>query len=251
MPILKIDKNLILACQISGIYDVNRNETLADDDYSLIKDWCESIINLDLQGIIFHNNYSETFCEAFSNNNIEFIKVEYDPNFNPNIYRYSIYEQFLKSHFKQIKNVFVTDVSDVVVIKNPFEQPPYKANPNFIFCGDEPKKLENEWMKSHSQHLRNKIEDYAEYEEKYKDETLLNCGIIGGNINVMSAFIEQLSTLHQNYNFDNKTAYTGDMGAFNYLIRTKFNDKFLHGFPINTEFKAYQNEREDCWFRHK
>jgi hypothetical protein len=41
------------------------------------------------------------------------------------------------------------------------------------------------------------------------------------------------------------------MGAFNYLIRTQFNDRFLHGFPINTEFKAYQTEREDCWFRHK
>ncbi len=246
-----IDKNVILACQITGIYDVNRNEILPDDDYSLIKNWCESIINLDLHGIIFHNNYSETFCEQFSNKNIQFVKIYYDDNFKPNVYRYLMYRDFLKFYTHQIENVFVTDISDVVVLQNPFEEPFFKANPDLIFCGDEPKKLDNEWMKSHSEHLRTKIEDYADYEENFKDNTLLNCGIIGGNIKVMQEFIEKLAMIHHRYNSDNKTAYTGDMGAFNYLIRTQFNDRFLHGFPINTEFKAYQTEREDCWFRHK
>lgn len=208
----RIEENVILACQITGIYDVNRNETLINDDYTLIKDWCNSIINLDLQGIIFHNNYSGTFCKAFSNRNIQFIKINYDSSFNPNVYRYLTYDKFLKSNAEQIKNVFVTDISDVVVINNPFQAPIFKANLDYIFCGDEPKKLENEWMKSHSEHLRNKIKDYGEYEENFKSETLLNCGIIGGNIEVMLAIIEKLSTIHQNYNFDNKTAFTGDMG---------------------------------------
>ena len=248
---LTINKNVILACQISGIYDVNRNETLANDDYSLIKNWCESIIHSDLQGIIFHNNYAETFCEQFSNKNIQFIKIQYDTNFKPNVYRYLMYNDFLKLYSKQIENIFLTDISDVVIVKNPFEEAFFKANPDCIFCGDEPKILENEWMKSHSEHLRSKIENYAEYEEKFKEKNLLNCGIIGGNISIMKVFIEKLSMIHEKYNFDNKTAYTGDMGAFNYLIRTRFNDKLRHGFPINTEFKSYQTERDDCWFRHK
>jgi hypothetical protein len=251
MPTPKIDKNVILACQISGVYDVNRNETLADDDYSLIKNWCQSIINLDLQGIIFHNNYAESFCEAFSSKNIQFVKIDNDANFNPNVFRYLIYRDFLRVHSQDLKNVFVTDISDVVVIKNPFTEPLFTAHPDYIFCGDEPKMLENDWMKNHSEHLRSKIGNYAAYEEKFKDETLLNCGIIGGNIKVMQTFIENLAVIHQQYNFDNETAYTGDMGAFNYLIRTQFNDKLHHGFPINTEFKSYQNDRNDCWFRHK
>lgn len=248
---LKIEKNVILACQITGIYDVNRNEILPDDEYSLIKNWCESIVNVDLQGIIFHNNYSEMFCKSFLSKNIQFIKIDYDVNFKPNVYRYLMYKDFLKLYAKQIDNVFVTDISDVVVINNPFEEPFFKANLDYIFCGDEPKKLDNEWMKSHSEHLRNNIGNYAEYEEKFKNETLLNCGIIGGNFYVMQEFIEKLAMIHQQYNFDNKTNYTGDMGAFNYLIRTQINDRFLHGFPINTEFKSYQTERNDCWFRHK
>lgn len=251
MPVLRTEKNIILACQISGMYDVNRNQILTDDDYSVIKSWCESIVNLDLQGVIFHNNYSKAFCDAFSNQNIQFKRIDYIPKFNPNVFRYLVYDEFLKSNHQQIDNVFLTDISDVIVIKNPFETTFFKTNPNFIFCGDEPKVLENEWMKNHSEHLRTNIKDYAEYEEKYKHETLLNCGIIGGNIGIMSTFIEKLSQIHRSYNFDNKTAYTGDMGAFNYLIRTQFNHQFFHGFPINTEFKAYQTQRHDCWFRHK
>ena len=251
MPNLTINKNVILACQITGIYDVNRNETLPNDDYAVIKNWCESIIHLDLQGIIFHNNYTETFCEQFGNENITFIKIYYDNNFKPNVYRYLMYRDFLKLYIKQIENIFLTDISDVVVIKNPFEESFFKANLGVIFCGDEPKILGNEWMEAHSEHLRSKIENYEEYEEKFNESILLNCVIIGGNIQVMQAFIEKIAFIHEKYNCNNKTAFTGDMGAFNYLIRTQFNDRILHGFPINTEFKAYQIERDDCWFRHK
>lgn len=72
-------------------------------------------------------------------------------------------------------------------------------------------------MKSHSEHLRSKIKDYAEYEEKFNENVLSNCGIIGGNIKVMKAFIQKIALINEQYNDDNKTAFTGDMGAFNYL----------------------------------
>ncbi|MFN9681383.1 MAG: hypothetical protein ACK56V_07235 [Bacteroidota bacterium] len=32
-------KNIIMACLITGIYDVNRSETLEDDNYELIRNW--------------------------------------------------------------------------------------------------------------------------------------------------------------------------------------------------------------------
>jgi len=251
MSNLKINKNLFLACQITGIYDVNRNLILENDDYGMINNWCESLIKLDLHGIIFHNNYSESFCATFSNPNLQFSKIKHQENFNPNVFRYLVYNDFLKIYASEINNIFVTDISDVVALKNPFEESLFMENPSSIFCGDEPKILDNEWMKSHSEHLRSKIEDYAAYEENFKNHALLNCGIIGGNIKVMEEFIDKLATIHLQYNFDNQTSYTGDMGAFNYLVRTQFNESLKHGFPINTEFKAYQTERNDCWFRHK
>jgi hypothetical protein len=194
---------------------------------------------------------SEETCTTNQNNNVKFVKVAHNPMYNPNIYRYFIYRNYLKTTDKKIENLFVTDVSDVVIVQNPFVQPLFIENQNSLFCGDEEKLLDNDWMQAHSTHLRNKIEDYLEYEIQFKKAQLLNCGIIGGNIKIMQPFLEKLCTIHEQYNADNKTSYTGDMGAFNYLARTQFNNQLVFGAPVNTIFKNYETNRSDCWFRHK
>jgi hypothetical protein len=243
--------NIIMACHITGVYDVNRSMTLDGDNYELVKNWAESVADSKIRGIIFHNNFSKETCEKFQNDYVSFIKIEYNNEFNPNVFRYFVYEHFLQQNLKHVQNIFVTDISDVVVLKNPFEETFFKENPTSIFCGDEPKKLQDEWMQAHSANLREKITDYAAYEQKFADETLLNCGIIGGKVSLIYAFVKELCSIHQQFNVDNKTEYTGDMGAFNYLARTKYNNELKHGAPINTVFKMYESERDDCWFRHK
>lgn len=243
--------NVVLACHISGVYDVNRNNTLANDDYELVREWAESITKANLRGIIFHNNFTEATCGQFQSDNISFIKVKHKPEFNPNVFRYLVYRDFLSQWADSIESVFVTDVSDVTLVKNPFEDPLFKEKPLALFCGDEPKILDNEWMFAHSEHLRSQIKDYGDYEKNFSQETLLNCGIIGGSFPVLFEFVQQLCHLHESYNRNNPSAYTGDMGAFNYLVRTQFNERLIHGFPVNTVFKMYEKERRDCWFRHK
>jgi hypothetical protein len=243
-------KDYIVASYISGVYDVNRNTILADDDYSILQDWVNSISKLKLKGIVFHNNCSLDTCERYQNEYITFIKIDHDVQFNPNVYRYYIYNEFLKLNSEFINNIFFTDISDVIVLKNPFLERLYIDNPTSIFCGDEPKILNNEWMQQHSENLRNNIHDYKMYEYNFANSVLLNCGIMGGSITVMKLFINKLWTIHQKYNSDNKTAFTGDMGAFNYLIRTQYNNNVIHGNPVNTEFKKYL-ENTDCWFKHK
>ncbi len=244
-------ENIVLACHIAGVYDVNRSTTLEHDRYALVQEWAESIAALGLQGVIFHNNFSVDTCEKYSNENISFIKIEYDEKWNPNVFRYFIYRDFLLNFASTIKSVFVTDVSDVVVIQNPFTSKLFQENRNKLFCGDEPKVLDNDWMNDHSTHLRNQISGYAEYEKKFAESTLLNCGIIGGSTNVMNEFLKELCFVHEHFNINNETAYTGDMGAFNYIARTRFNEGLIHGAPVNTVFKEYERAREDCWFRHK
>lgn len=246
-----MDKQLILACHFTGIYDVNRNTTLKDDDYSIVQEWADSIAALKLKGIIFHNNFSTETCLKYQNEHLAFIKTDHNPRFNPNVYRYLVYRNFLRTRSPAPESVFVTDIADVVVLNNPFIHPFFKANPGALFCGDEPKPLQNEWMDAHSAHLRSKIADYAAYEATFKAAPLLNCGVIGGNIRIMQAFIEKLAGIHEQFNHDNPTAYTGDMGGFNYLVRTQFNDSVLYGPPVNTVFKGYELDRTDCWFRHK
>lgn len=244
--------NLIMACLITGVYDVNRNETLVDDNYELVRHWAESITALKLNGIIFHNNFSVETCQEYSNEYISFKRISFNSSqFNPNVYRYFVYRDFLDVYENQVENIFITDISDVVVIKNPFEDSFFMENAKSLFCGDEPKTLNNEWMVAHSSHFRNKISDYSDYESNFANEKLLNCGIIGGKTSILYPFLKDLCAIHQRFNFDNQTAYTGDMGAFNYLARTRYNSQLKYGVPVNTLFKGYELERDDCWFRHK
>jgi hypothetical protein len=246
-----LKQQVVMASLITGRYDVNRNETLPSDDFELVKAWADSVQKAGLQGIIFHNGFLEETCEKHQNENLIFIKCEPSTSFNPNVFRYFLYLDFLKKAGNQITDLFLTDISDVVLIRNPFVENHYSENPKSIFCGDEPKTLENEWMMEHSAHLRSRIPDFEMYEAKFANKPLLNCGIIGGKTPLMMDFLTRLCEIHQNHNQDNKSAFTGDMGAFNYLIRTQFQNQVLHGFPINTVFKDYQTDREDCWFRHK
>jgi hypothetical protein len=243
--------DLIMACHITGVYDVNRNTTLDNDNYELVRDWAESVANQHIQGVIFHNNFSAETCEKFKNEYISFIKIKYNHQFNPNVYRYFVYNEFLQQNIQFFKSFFVTDITDVTLVKNPFNDPYFIENPQAIFCGDEPKTLDNDWMNDHSANLRNNISDYADYESEFGSETLLNCGVIGGRAPIIFYFIQQLCSIHEYANSENQTAYTGDMGAFNYLARTQFNSQLRHGAPVNTVFKMYENERQDCWFRHK
>lgn len=243
--------NMIMACHITGVYDVNRNMTLEVDNYELVRDWAESVTAANLRGLIFHNSFSLQTCNKFENDNIVFIKIDYNPKFNPNVFRYFVYRDFLDLHGDIIKNIFITDISDVVLLKNPFTDPYFIQHASAIFCGDEPKNLDNDWMRAHSAQLRERITDYAEYETRFASETLLNCGVIGAATPILKNFLEKLCAIHLEFNFDNKTPFTGDMGAFNYLVRTHFNSQVRHGAPINTLFKRYETERSDCWFRHK
>ena len=152
---------------------------------------------------------------------------------------------------KEISNLFITDITDVEVIKNPFTSDTFLEKSGCLFCGDEPEVLDNEWMRNHCSHLRSSIPEFHIYEALNKHETLLNCGVVGGNITVMKLLFDKMVAIHNAFSFTNRTDYTLDMGVFNFVARTTFAHKIIHGEPVSTIFKKYENKRTDCWFRHK
>lgn len=247
----QIHPQIICASLFTGNYDVNRNELLAADDFQIIQKWYQSVVDLDLKAVIFHNNFSEETVKTFQNQNIQFVKVAFETTLNANVYRYIVYHNFFKAYADDIQNVFVTDIADVEILKNPFKETLFLENPDCLFCGNELEILDNEWMNNHNTHLRNSIEGFSAYEAENKTQTLLNCGIIGGSIETMLDLTSKLANIHQTITITNQTSYTLDMGAFNYIARTQFADRLIHGEPVNTQFKKYEEGRMDCWFRHK
>jgi hypothetical protein len=247
----KNSKNVILASLLTGVYDVNRNELLKKNDFGIIKKWYDSILKLQLKAIVFHNSFSKDIVEKYTNDYIQFVEVEYDERLKPNVFRYFIYQDYLKQNLKEIQNLFVTDITDVEVVKSPFESNIYIQNADSLFCGDELEILDNDWMRNHCNHLRNLMPDFSTYEALNKYETLLNCGVIGGKITVMKLLFDKMLAVHNAFSYTNTTDYTLDMGVFNFVARTTFPNKICHGEPVNTNFKKYESQRTDCWFRHK
>ncbi|MFY7707492.1 MAG: hypothetical protein ACOVQ5_05375 [Flavobacteriales bacterium] len=244
-------KNLICASLFTGAYDVNRNEQVQEDDFGIVLNWYHSIHNLGLHGVIFHNGFSQATVEKYKTEWMEFIKVDFNTELSGNAFRYLVYSDFLKHKGHQLDHVFFTDIGDVEVVKNPFADDLFLNNPSSIFSGDEPEILDNPWMRDHCEHLRNVISDFSDFEIQNKNEVLLNCGVIGGRVDVMKVLMDELANIHQRYTISNRTPFTLDMGAFNYVLRTKFSKQIIHGAPVNTVFKSYETERSDCWFRHK
>lgn len=243
--------NVIFASLFTGVYDVNRNELLPADDFQIIQKWCESIQKLNLRGVVFHNNFSEETIQKANSKHIQFVKVDFDKRLNANVYRYLVYLDFLKKNQDSIQHLFMTDIADVEVVRNPFKELLFTQQPDSLFCGDEEEKLNNSWMFEHCTHLRALVPGFLEFEKENQSQTLLNCGVIGGSIQVIMPFLELLSQIHLEYTISNKTPFTLDMGAFNYIARTYFKERLIHGYPVNTRFKSYESTREDCWFRHK
>ena len=244
-------KNYVFACLLTGIFDVNRNELIADDNFEVVQKWYNSMVDLKLNAVLFHNSFSDETVSKFENEYVKFEKVVQNDSFNPNINRYFVYQDYITNHQAEINNLFLTDISDVTVILNPFEHNYFKANKNKIFCGDENKILNNDWMHDHCLHLRNEITNFVAFEVENQDKTLLNCGVIGGSKTIILELLNKITSLHQNYSLSNKTPFTLDMGVFNYVMYTFFQNQFLHGNPINTVFKNYETNRNDCWFCHK
>lgn len=243
--------NVIFASLLTGVYDVNRNELLEKNDFGIIQKWYDSILKLKINAIVFHNTFSEDIVEKYSNEYIQFVEVKYDRKLNPNVFRYFIYQDYLNHHAKEIKHLFVTDITDVEVVNNPFENQVYQDNADYLFCGDEPQILNNEWMRNHCSHLRNLMPEFSLFETSNQNKTLLNCGVIGANSTLMKLLFDNMVALHKAYAYTNTTDYTLDMGVFNYVARTIFAHKIIHGEPVSTVFKKYESQRSDCWFRHK
>lgn len=242
---------LILACHFTGIFDVNRQNVLPDDDFALVKDWVDSVLSKGLKGVLFHNNFSDATCARYAHPDLFFIRTACSNTFNPNVFRYFVYLDFIEQYRDRIAAFFVTDVGDVTLCQNPFVHSIFLENAHVLFCGDEPKTLQNDWMYEHGIHFRNQLPDYAAFEAEFADAPLLNCGVFGGVTSVMLPFLTQLCAFHASYNAENRTGFTGDMGAFNYLVRRQWNDRVWFGVPVNTVFKGYEVDRWDCWFRHK
>ena len=215
-------------------------------EFSAVEAWVRSVQKCGMQAILFHDCFSAQQQKEWSNEHLRLIKVDAPVDVNALLYRYSLFESYLSRFKPCFRNVFFTDCTDVEVLQSPFTHPDF--NQKRIYAGDEPSLISCEWMKREGQLLSSSNPAYATFEKEEANSSLLNAGIIGGDINTVLPFIKDMAALCDQWRSKVKT----DMPLFNFLAYSnRYRDVITHGPQINTAFKKYERNNKRAWFRHK
>jgi len=241
----KFIKNCVVSCYFTSVEDTQRGVKQEKDKSDYIEAWYQSLKNKNVNIVILHDGLSDSFIRKYPD--ITFEKVNHVPDgMILYDYRWHVGFEFLKK--ADIENVFFTDISDVVMVNNPFEQKEYKKG--ILFCGDEPCVIrENVWLRKS---LENKnlmqLDKFLSLYDGYK--RVVNPGVLGGDKKTVLSFLKIFTNWLTELK-DRERDGIGDIMVFNYCVRTQTNNiSKKYGFPVNSIFKKYE-KRKDVWFKHK
>jgi hypothetical protein len=213
------------------------------NNISYIKPWYDSIDKLDLNGIVFYDNLDTEFVNKYQTHRIKFIKV--NPSYySNNDWRFFIYRDYF--HDNKYDSVFLTDGSDVSVVKNPHEVVDRYNYIDFFVCKDSILLNQFPYIQIHNQA---KWENLHWFIKNQQHLPLINMGVIGGKYSNIQAFL--IAFCETRIKLGNPD-FNSDMWIGQYVFRYILSHKnLLIGEPFTSIFKQYENERKDVYFIHK
>lgn len=212
----KPERNLILTCYFTTLVDPQRGERWPYDPKACdvlrasVPDGVDFVCLSDRDGIVPGHS-------------------------NPYLAKWIAFREYLSRHPKY-DNVFMLDATDTEILINPFG----RMERDKIYVGDEPSRVNNEWLKRHHPSYAKWIWDNQRFQ-------LLNAGVIGGHVSVVMGFLNAICG-----EIGSRDHGLTDMALFNYVLRSGFAERIEHGRKITTVFKAFDKaNRAGAWIRHK
>lgn len=217
--------------------------------FRMLEAWYDSISKIPgLKAIVLMDIIPDGFIEKYSTENVKFEKCEPNGELNAIDIRWKIYTKYLQEN-KHITNAFFSDVSDVLVLQNPFPH----MQPGKIYTGDEdhfdnkPINITWDWMQ-HRWNLIRYDERIEQFLKKHSHQKVLNAGLVGGHRDILIPVISKMADFLDKYKI---TGATIDMNALNYTLYSEYIDIVVHGAPVNTVFWEDDLDNKICWFKHK
>jgi len=227
-------------------------------DFSYFQRYWRSILALPAgagKAVIMHDYLPDNVTSNYStkDGSVSFVKVDisgFDPLLGLNDLRYQLFEQQVKNH-PDWDTVFLTDISDVVVLHNPCAF--VERQPERVFVGSQHAKMKPyKFIRDKFLELGGK---YLEWYDAQPDDhyTMLNAGILGGKRSMVLAALERMNAVVTDPELASRKAgepVRVNMAAFNYVFYTAFANQTVTGHPLHSQFSLYDN-RTDVYFRHK
>lgn len=164
--------------------------------------------------------------------------------------RWGMINAYLKREGKKYSEVFITDGTDVVLLKKPEIT---AADSKTVFVGSEQATLASPWMVKNHQ-----AEDTAKMITENQRDILLNAGIIGGSVEPVRAVISRICNvmhfrIHEAEFSGKAQPEQFDMGVFNMAVKDAAANgvNVSFGPHVNTVFKSFGIGCESAWFQHK
>lgn len=216
---------------------------VANNDFSYIEPWYNSVLKLDIEGRIFYDNLSEDFIKEYSTEKIQFIKVE-TSEYSNNDWRFFCYRNYLESN--KFDSVFLSDGSDVTVVQNPSNILNEYPEHDLFVCKDSILLSEFPYTTIHKKAA---WDDYMLFLLNESRWALINMGVIGGSYENILDFLNKFcETRIRLGNPD----FNADMWVGQYVFRHLLSDKnIMIGEPFTSNFKQYEIDRKDVFFIHK
>ena len=210
-----------------------------------IKKWYDSVVSTNVSAVMFHDSLTDDFVSMYSNDNVEFIKVE-PGDYSNNDFRFFCFYDYLNNIKHEPKCVFHTDASDVVIVKDPIDLINKNPGIDYFTCKDSIKLSGFPYMDVHQQVG---WEDTLTFMINQNNWDLINMGVIGGSLENMLKFYGRFVNIREELK---NPHFNSDMWICQYLLRSQLQPcETLIGDPVCSEFKQYQDERKDVFFIHK
>jgi len=234
--------DIILSNYFTTKKDPQRKIYWNPDNEKIIMPWIETLTNLGLNGIIFHDSLSSDFIEKFKDYNVSFVYYKLKTYLSVNDERFLCWYEFLKDN-PQYDKVFTTDLFDVKFNKNPFD----------LICDD---------YDIYADALKGRtVTDNERWRKPMKiiygqlhceNKPLVNAGVVGATRNNMLKLLSAMVNDFETYNTPEKSKlfHEGDIPVMNKHLWSLFKEERLMLSNVTSEFKKYETHGDFAIF-HK
>ena len=255
---------VIVTCYFTKKPDPQTGLLRNSADFAYIQPWYESLLKINVPGIILHDGLEEEFIIRFQNEQIQFRICE--------LGNYSIFEErwllyhLLLNQLPKLEKVFFTDSNDVYITKNPFQ---LIKNKKALYVGrDSANRIKDSgWLKDEC----DKFVKDSNYQllKTYPYQWVYNAGVVGGSTDLLFFFTSEMSKLI----LKAESAFHKDMSLLNIVIHEHFypklstrnwnrklvdnsddkiamHENLVTGFPLNSGFKDLDLNSK-AFFIHK
>ena len=238
--------NIIVGIYYNDGKDIQRNQIIPSDNYDYFKNWHESAKKLGIKCILLTDgSCSEDFIQRYNSDHLEIKVTENKQKENHNTVKFLDIKKLIDEQSSKYKKILITDTSDVIFLRNPFDY----ISTNSLYVGSEQNHKKGTIYKCSEMKWAKLVYGSTMPEFPFWEENFLNCGIVGGNAEVVKKFLEHYKEIHSKRSWPEH--YPNDMIITTLVAYRYFKNNIVTGAPLHTIFKKYENNHPEAYIVHK